>query len=169
MEPPCIPDNRPYKRHSAVSSTPTIVEPDDFIAHFKTSARNSWHSHSLGLAYEPLAFGQPAIGRPHMGPQERSIPRFNTNSVSYSTCNNEQSVRKPSVDQESVADSIATLDLGYHSIGQLPRHEKHSSTSTGHQTFDQRSLRTLFLDEQSVGNQSLGHYSICGPPGGYLV
>lgn len=169
MEPPCIPDNRPHKRHSATSSTLKIVEPDDFGAHFKTSARNSWRSYASGQAYEPLAFGQPAIGRPPMGPQERSISRFNINGVSNSTYNSNQSVRKLSVDEESVTDESATLDLGYQAIGQLPRHEKHSSTSTGHQTFDQRSLRTLSLDQQSIGNQSLGHYSIGGLPGGYLA
>ncbi|KAJ5857780.1 hypothetical protein N7455_008674 [Penicillium solitum] len=152
-----------------MSSTLTMVERDDLGAHFKTSARNSSRSHSLGQVYEPLAFGQPAIGRPSMGPQERSMPRLNTNGVSNGAYNSEQSVRKLSVDQQSVADSTATLDLGYRAMGQRPRHEKHSSTSTGHQTFDQRSLSTLPLDQQSVGNQSLGHNSISGPPGGYLT
>ncbi|KAJ5531352.1 hypothetical protein N7527_004745 [Penicillium freii] len=152
-----------------MSSTPTVVELDGFGAHFKPSARNSSRSHSLGQVYEPLAFGQPAIGRPYMGTQERWMPRFNTKHVSNGSYNSEQSVRKPSVDQESVADSTATLDLGYHAMGQQPRHEKHSSTSTGHQTFDQRSLSTLSLDQQSVGNQSLGHHSMGGPPGGYLA
>lgn len=152
-----------------MSSTPTVVELDGFGAHFKPSARNSSRSHSLGQVYEPLAFGQPAIGRPYMGTQEHWMPRFNTKHVSNGSYNSEQSVRKPSVDQESVADSTATLDLGYHPMGQRPRHEKHSSTSTGHQTFDQRSLSTLSLDQQSVGNQSLGRHSMGGPPGGYLA
>lgn len=176
MEPPCIPDHRPYKRHSAMSSTLTMVELEDLGAQCKPSARNSSRAHSLGQVYEPLAFGQPAIGRPYMGPQERSMPRFNTN-VSNGTYNHEKSIRKPSVDQQSVADSTATLDLGYHVMGQPPRHERHSSTSTGHQTchqtchqtFDQLSLSTLPVDQQSVGNQSLGHHSITGPPGGYLA
>ncbi|KAJ5425349.1 hypothetical protein N7465_000419 [Penicillium sp. CMV-2018d] len=152
-----------------MSSTPTMVELDDFGTHFKPSARNPSRSHSLGQAYEPLAFGQPAIGRPCMGPQERWMPRFNTKHVSNGSYNSEQSGRKPSVDQESVADSTATLELGYHAMGQKTRHEKHASTSTGHQTFDQRSLSTLSLDQQSVGNQSLGHHSMGGPPGGYLA
>ncbi|KAJ5593158.1 hypothetical protein N7537_010062 [Penicillium hordei] len=152
-----------------MSSTPTMVEPDDFGAYFKTSARNSSRSHSVGQVYELLAFGQPAIGRPHMRPQERSMPRFNTNSVSNSTWNSEQPGRKPSVDQESVADSTATLDLGYHAIGQQPRRKRHSSTSTGRQTFHQPSLSTLSLNQQSVGNQSPGYHSMGGPPGGYLA
>ncbi|CAI7606654.1 unnamed protein product [Penicillium palitans] len=155
-----------------MSSTLTMVELEDLGAQCKPSARNSSRAHSLGQVYEPLAFGQPAIGRPYMGPQERSMPRFNTN-VSNGTYNHEKSIRKPSVDQQSVADSTATLDLGYHVMGQPPRHERHSSTSTGHQTchqtFDQRSLSTLPVDQQSVGNQSLGHHSITGPPGGYLA
>lgn len=169
MEPPSIPDNRPHKRHSAMSSTPTIVEPGDFNAHFKTSAHNYSRSHSPAQAYEPLAFGQPAIGRPPMGSQERSMPGFNTNGCSNGNYNGEKPSRKLSIDQESVADSVATLDLGYHAIGQPPRrNEKHSSTSTGNQSFDQRSLSALSLDQQSVGNQSLGHHSIGGPLGGYL-
>ncbi|CAI7654505.1 unnamed protein product [Penicillium viridicatum] len=152
-----------------MSSTPTMVELDDFGAHFKPSARNSSRSHSLGQVYEPLAFGQPAIGRPCIGPQERWMPRFNTKHVSNGSYNSDQSVRKPSVDEESVADSNATLDLGYHAMGQKTRHKKHSSTSTGHQAFDQRSLGTLSLDQQSVRNQSLGHHFMGGPPGGYLA
>ncbi|KAK4869293.1 hypothetical protein LT330_006293 [Penicillium expansum] len=152
-----------------MSSTPTIVEPDGFGAHFKPSAHNSnsSRSHSPGQAYEPLAFGQPAIGRPPMGPQERSMPR-NTNGTSNGIHNGEQSFRRPSIDQESVADSVATLDLGYHTIGQPLRREKHSSASTGHQPFDQRSLGALSLDQQSVGTQSLGHHSIGGPPRSYV-
>ncbi|CAG8908875.1 unnamed protein product [Penicillium egyptiacum] len=169
MEPPSIPDNRPHKRHPAMSSTPMIVDPDDFVAHFKASAHNYSRSHSPGQAYEPLAFGQPAIGRPPMRPQERSMPRFNTNGVFNGIYNSENFGSKLSIDQESVTDSVATLDLGYHTVGQpLPRHRRHSSTSTGHQTSDQRSLSTISLDQQSVGNQSLGHYSKDGPPGGYL-
>ncbi|KGO76121.1 PAS-associated, C-terminal [Penicillium italicum] len=153
-----------------MSSTPTIVEPDGFAAHFKTSTHdsNSSCSHSPGQAFEPLAFGQPAIGRPSMRPQERSMPRFNANGISNGINNGEQSVRKSSIDQGSVADSVATLDLGFHAIGQPPRREKHSSTATGHQPFDQRSLSGLSLDEQSVGNQSLGHNSIGAPQRGYV-
>ncbi|CAI7589485.1 unnamed protein product [Penicillium glandicola] len=150
-----------------MSHIPTVVEPQDVGAHFKTSAQSSSRSHSPGQGYESPAFGQPAIGRPPMGPQQQSIPRFNNNGISNGFYNGDH--RKSSIDQESVADSLATLDLGYHSIGQLPiRQDKHSSASTGLQAFDQRSLSTLSLDQQSVGNQSLGHHSIGGPPGGYL-
>ncbi|KAJ5395249.1 uncharacterized protein N7487_009552 [Penicillium crustosum] len=152
-----------------MSSTLTMVELDNIGAHLKPCARNSSRSHSLGQVYEPLAFGQPAIGRPYMGPQERPMPRLNTNGICNGAYDREQLVRKLSVDQESVADSTATLDLGYHAMDQRPRHEKHFSTSTGHQKFDQRSLSTLSVDQQSVGSQSLGHHSISGPPGGYLA
>jgi hypothetical protein len=169
MEPPSIPDNRAHKRHFAMSSTPNIVDPDDFVAQFKASAHHHSRSHSPGQAYEPLAFGQPAIGRPPMRPQGRSMSRLSTNGIPNSIYNGEKFGRNPSIDQESVTDSVATLDLGYHTIGQpLPQRRRQSSTSTGYQSFDQRSLRTISLDQQSIGTQPLGYYSTDALPGGYL-
>ena len=148
-----------------MSSTPTIVEPDGLGAHFKYTAYNPSRSGSRAQGYETPVFGQPAIGKPPVGPQERSTPRLNANGVSNGIYHGEQFDRKLSIDQESVADSVNTLDLGYHNIGQpRPRHE----ISTGHQPLDQRSLSTLSLDQQSVGNQSLGHRSIGRAPGGYV-
>ncbi|KAJ6178220.1 hypothetical protein N7519_008681 [Penicillium mononematosum] len=152
-----------------MSSTPNIVDPDDFVAQFKASAHHHSRSHSPGQAYEPLAFGQPAIGRPPMRPQGRSMSRLSTNGIPNSIYNGEKFGRKPSIDQESVTDSVATLDLGYHTTGQpLPRHRRQSSTSTGYQSFDQRSLSTISLDQQSIGTQPLGYYSTDALPGGYL-
>jgi hypothetical protein len=169
MEPPSIPDNRAHKRHFAMSSTPNIVDPDDFVAQFKASAHHHSRSHSPGQAYEPLAFGQPAIGRPPMRPQGRSVSRLSSNGIPNGIYNGEKFGRKPSIDQESVTDSVATLDLGYHTIGQpLPLRRRQSSTSTGHQSFDQRSLSTISLDQQSIGTQPLGYYSTDALPGGYL-
>lgn len=147
-----------------MSSTPTIVEPDSFGAHFKPMSYNSPRSGSRGQGYEPPVFGQPAIGRPSVGPQERSTPNLNANGISNGIYNGDQFGRKLSIDQQSVADSVNTLDLGYHNIGQQPRPQHEIS---GHQPFDQRSLSTLSLDQQSVGTQSLGHHSIGRPPGGY--
>ncbi|KAJ5801507.1 uncharacterized protein N7518_003575 [Penicillium psychrosexuale] len=147
-----------------MSSTPTIVEPDSFGAHFKPTSYNSPRSGSRGQGYEPPVFGQPAIGRPSVGPQERSTPKLNANGVSNAIYNGDQFGRKLSIDQQSVADSVNTLDLGYHNIGQQPRPQHEI---LGHQPFDQRSLSTLSLDQQTVGTQSLGHHSIGRPPGGY--
>ncbi|OQE20994.1 hypothetical protein PENFLA_c015G01883 [Penicillium flavigenum] len=152
-----------------MSSTPNIVDPDDFVAQFKASAHHHSRSHSPGQAYEPLAFGQPAIGRPPMRPQGRSMSRLSTNGIPNGIYNSEKFGRKPSIDQESVTDSVATLDLGHHTIGQpLPRRRTQSSTSTGYQSFDQRSLSTISLDQQSIGTQPLGYYSTDALPGGYL-
>ncbi|CAP86334.1 Pc20g10050 [Penicillium rubens Wisconsin 54-1255] len=152
-----------------MSSTPNIVDPDDFVAQFKASAHHHSRSHSPGQAYEPLAFGQPAIGRPPMRPQGRSMSRLSTNGIPNSIYNGEKFGRNPSIDQESVTDSVATLDLGYHTIGQpLPQRRRQSSTSTGYQSFDQRSLSTISLDQQSIGTQPLGYYSTDALPGGYL-
>ncbi|KAJ5371971.1 PAS-associated C-terminal [Penicillium concentricum] len=152
-----------------MSSTPTIVEPHDFGAQFMTSAQSSSRSHSPGQVPLSPVFGQPAIGRPPMGQQQRSTPRFKTNGVSEGIYNGEESVRKPSIDQVSVTDSVGTLDLGYRPIDQSPpHHENHPSTSAGRQNFDERSLSALSLDQQSIGTQSLGHHSIGGPPRSYL-
>ncbi|KAJ5348068.1 PAS-associated C-terminal [Penicillium brevicompactum] len=147
---------------------------------FRPSSQNSLRSGSpAGQAYEPQAFGQPAIGRPPMAPRQRSTqsraqsrPHSSLsayqNGYSGNGYTGEQPSRKPSIDQASVAESNATLDLGYHSIGQPqlpPRSEKRLSISTNN--FDQQSIGGLSIDQQSVGNQSLGHHSIGGPPGGY--
>ncbi|CAG7962645.1 unnamed protein product [Penicillium nalgiovense] len=169
MEPPSIPDNRAHKRHFTMSSTPNIVDPDDFVAQFKASAHNHSHSHSPGQTYESLAFGQPAIGRPPMRPQGRPMSRLSTNGIPNGIYDGGKFGRKPSIDQDSVTDSVATPDLGYHTIGQpLPQRRRQSSTSTGYQSFDQRSLSTISLDQQSIGTQSIGYYSTDGLPGGYL-
>jgi hypothetical protein len=169
MDSPSIPDNRPHKRVSAMPGTPAIVEPRDSDTMLRNTPRNYLRPSSSGQAYEAPAFGQPAIGRPQMGPRQRSVPPNSTpNGFSYGV-NHSEPARRPSIDQQSVADSVATLDLGYHSIGQpQSRHEKHSSTSTGHHTLSQRSPSVLSLDQESIGNQSLGHHSIGGPPNGSL-
>lgn len=121
-----------------------------------------------------------------MSPRQRSMP-LNSHSRPNSSANvypngnengngtangngysSEYPSRKPSIDQASVAESNATLDLGYHSIGRPqppPRSEKR--LSVGSKDFDQRSFGALSLDGQSVGNQSLGHHSIGGAPGAY--
>ncbi|KAJ6142308.1 hypothetical protein N7497_011407 [Penicillium chrysogenum] len=97
------------------------------------------------------------------------MSRLSTNGIPNSIYNGEKFGRNPSIDQESVTDSVATLDLGYHTIGQpLPQRRRQSSTSTGYQSFDQRSLRTISLDQQSIGTQPLGYYSTDALPGGYL-
>lgn len=181
MESPTIPDHRPYRMAIDEITNPTL----------KGSAQNSLRSNSpLAQAYEPQPFGQPAIGRPPMSPRQRSMP-LNSHSRPNSSANvypngnengngtangtgngngysSEYPSRKPSIDQASVAESNATLDLGYHSIGRPqppPRSEKR--LSVGSKDFDQRSLGALSLDGQSVGNQSLGHHSIGGAPGAY--
>ncbi|KAJ5971223.1 PAS-associated C-terminal [Penicillium vulpinum] len=142
-----------------MSYTP-ILEPRDPRDDLKSLAQSSSHSHSPGQSYEPAPFGQPAIGPP-MGLLQRSMSRFSANGVSNGIYSGDQSARKPSIDQESVVDSVTTQDPGYHPIDQPPRHEKQPSSSTG-QTFDQRSISTLSLDQVSIGNQSLGHHSIGG-------
>ncbi|CAG8927139.1 unnamed protein product [Penicillium salamii] len=183
MDPPSIPDNRPHKQ-----AMPHTMNDMDGPA-FRGSAQNSLRSHSpAGQAFEPQAFGQPAIGRPPMTPRQRSMQSrapsrpqsslsayqhgANGSNGSNNTNGNgypgEQPGRKQSIDQASVAESNATLDLGYHSIGQPqapPRSPRRLSTSS--KTFDQRSLSALSLDQESVGNQSLGHHSIGGPPGAH--
>lgn len=172
MEPPSIPDNRPHK------AMPHTMNDIDGPA-FRGSAQNSLRSGSpAGQAYEPQAFGQPAIGRPPMTPRQRSAQGraqsrpHSSLSVYQNGYGNghpgEQTSRRPSIDQASVAESNATLDLGYHSIGQPqppPRSEKRLSISNNN--FDQQSIGGLSIDQHSVGNQSLGHHSIGGPPGGY--
>jgi hypothetical protein len=179
MEPPTIPDNRPHKSQNMDEINGPV---------FKGSAQSSLRSNSpAGQAYEPQAFGQPAIGRPPMTPRQPSTssrpPSRPLSSVNgfqnsqnvqnghgYGYPNGDQFGRKYSIDQESVAESTATLDLGHHSIGQPqppPRSEKRLSISSNN--FDQRSLSNLSLDQQSIGNQSLGHHSIGGAPGGYYT
>jgi hypothetical protein len=176
MEPPTIPDNRPHR-------SPNM---DDINGPtFKGAAQNLLRSNSpAGQAFEPQAFGQPAIGRPSMAPRQRSTssrpasrPPSSVNGFQngHNVQNghahgypSEQPGRRQSIDQDSIAESTATLDLGYHSIGRPqppPRSEKRLSISSNN--FDQRSVSNLSLDGQSIGNQSLGHHSIGGAPGGY--
>lgn len=181
MDPPSIPDNRPHKY--AMPHTMNDIDGPTL----RGSAQNSLRSHSpAGQAFEPQAFGQPAIGRPPMAPRQRSVQSRNqsrphSSLSAYHVANGSNGSngngngyegdrldRKQSIDQASVADSNATLDLGHHSIGQPrppPRSEKRLSVSSNN--FDQRSLSGLSLDQESIGNQSLGHHSIGGPPGGY--
>ncbi|KAJ5780798.1 PAS-associated C-terminal [Penicillium paradoxum] len=167
MESPSIPDHRPQKRSPARSGA--IVESHDFERHFNHSTWTSVRSDSPQQTYESPTFGQPAIGRPPMGLPQPSMPlKPNANGLSNGV-NNREPVDKPSIDQESVAGSIATLDLGYHSIGQpQSRREKHSSSSTG-QVCDQRSFSNLSFDQHSIETQSLGHHSIGGSPGRYFL
>ncbi|KAJ5766332.1 PAS-associated C-terminal [Penicillium nucicola] len=151
MEPPSIPDNRPYKS-SSMPHTPAIVEPnDDFITQTQTMSVRS--NSPPGQAFEPSAFGQPAIGRPPMGSRQSSI----------GARTNGDSPRRYSIDQESIADSFGNQSLGHHSIGGQPDRQ----WQYGQHQFDQRSQSNLSLDQESVGNQSLGHHSIGGPPRGY--
>lgn len=173
MEPPSIPDHRP---HRTQAMAPTID--DDINAPvFRSSAPDLLRSNSpAGQASRPQVFGQPAIGRPPLAPRQPSAqsrppsrPRGSANGFQnghngYADPNGEQSGRKYSIDGDSVAESIATQDLGHHSIGQSqppPRSEKRSSVSSNN-NFDQRSVSDLSLDQQS-----LGHHSIGGPSGGY--
>jgi hypothetical protein len=175
MEPPTIPDHRPHKIH-------TIPMDDINGPALKGSAQNSLRSDSpAAQAYEPQAFGQPSIGRPPMGSRQRSSssrpqsrPHSALNNIypkehnGYGYPNGDQPSRQPSIDQESVAESTDTLDLGHQSIGRLhapSRSENRLSISSNN--FDQRSLSNLSIDQQSIGTQSLGHHSIGGTPGGY--
>lgn len=171
MEPPSIPDHRP---HRTQAMAPTIDDIDAPV--FRSSAQDLLRSNSpAGQASRPQAFGQPAIGRPPLAPRQPSAqsrrssrPRdlangFQNDPNGYGDPNGEQSGRKYSIDGDSVAESIATQDLGHHSIGQPQppsRSEKRSSVSSNN--FDQRSVSDLSIDQQS-----LGHHSIGGPSGGY--
>ncbi|KAJ5306723.1 PAS-associated C-terminal [Penicillium antarcticum] len=151
MESPSIPDNRPHKA-APMAPTPAIVEPNDDI-NTKTQTLSVRSDSPPGQAYEPSAFGQPAIGRPPMGSRQPSM----------GARTNGESTRRYSIDQESIADSIGNQSLGHHSIGGQPDRQ----WQYGQHQFDQRSQSNLSLDQQSVGNQSLGHHSIGGPPRGY--
>ncbi|KAJ6086846.1 PAS-associated [Penicillium canescens] len=126
MESPSFPDNRPHKT-AFMAHTPEIVEPnDDSIT--KTQTLSVRSDSPPWQAYEPSAFGQPAIGRPPTG----------------SKINGESS-RRYSVDQESIVDSIGNQSLGHHSIGGQPDRQ----WQYGQHKFDQRSLSNLSLDQQS--------------------
>lgn len=171
MEPPSIPDHRP---HRAQAMAHTIDDIDAPV--FRSSAQDLVRSSSpAGQVSRPQAFGQPAIGRPPLAarqPSAQSRPSsrlqgpangFHNGHNGYGDSNGEQSGRKYSIDGDSVAESVATQDLGHHSIGQPqppPRSEKRSSVSSNN--FDQRSVSDLSLDQRS-----LGHHSIGGPSGGY--
>jgi hypothetical protein len=144
MESPSIPDNRPHKT-AFMAHAPEIAEPnDDSITETQTLSVRS--DSPPRQAYEPSAFGQPAIGRPPTG----------------SKINGEPS-RRYSVEQESIVDSIGNQSTCHHPIGGQPDRQ----WQYGQHQFDQRSLSNLSLDQQSVGNQSLGHHSIGGPPRSY--
>jgi hypothetical protein len=151
MESPSIPDNRPHKTAPMAPSPATLEPNDDLIT--KTQTLSVRSDSPPGQTYEPSAFGRPAIGRPPMGSRQ----------ISLGAKTNSESTRRPSIDQESIADSIGNQSLGHHSIGGQPDRQ----WQYGQHQFDQRSFSNLSVDQQSVGNQSLGHHSIGGPPRGY--
>lgn len=183
MEPPSIPDNRPH-RSQAVSRMKGIIDAPVPAPFAKDRSRSNSPARQ---ASKPPVFGQPAIERPPASPRRPSAqshlpsppldpPHGFQNGINGSASPNgllSPSSRRPSIGGDSVADSVATLDLGHHSIGQsqpppprLPsRSERRPSTSS--HDFDQRSVSGLSLDQQSVGTQSLGHHSIGGPSGDF--
>lgn len=176
MEPPSIPDHRPHRTQAVAHAIDEIDAPVS-----RGFAQDPLRSNSpAGQAYRTRAFGQPAIGRPPLAPRQQSTQSrppsqlhglangFQNGHNGCGGSNSEQSDQKYSIDGDSVAESVVTLDLGHHSIGQPQppaRSEKRSSISSTN--FDQRSVSGLSLDQQSIGNQSLGHHSIGGPSGDY--
>ncbi|OQD88701.1 hypothetical protein PENANT_c003G10270 [Penicillium antarcticum] len=117
-----------------MAPTPAIVEPNDDI-NTKTQTLSVRSDSPPGQAYEPSAFGQPAIGRPPMGSRQPSM----------GARTNGESTRRYSIDQESIADSIGNQSLGHHSIGGQPDRQ----WQYGQHQFDQRSQSNLSLDQQS--------------------
>ena len=176
MEPPSIPDNRPHRKQAVSHIIGKIVAPVP-----RSFAQDPLRSNSpAGQGSKPPIFGQPAFGRPPPAPrqpsaqsrppsrQPESVNGFQNGSNGCDGSNGQHSARRHSTGGDSVAESMATLDLGHHSIGQpqsQPRSEKRSSMSSN--DLDKRSASGLSLDQQSVGNQSLGHHSIGGPSGDY--
>lgn len=166
MEPPTIPDNRPYRAQEVAHTASGIQNP--VPRSFPLNPPQS--TSSAGQAYKSQFFGQPAIGRPPSASRQLSAqsrpPRpldpsngSQDDPNNISSPNGKQSGRKNSIDGGSVAESVATLDLGHHSIGQPQspsRIEKRSSVSIN--SVDQRSASGLSLDQQSVGNQSLSYH-----------
>lgn len=170
MEPPSIPDHRPHRTQAVAHTIDDIDAP--VSRGFEPDLLRS--NSPAGKGYRTRAFGQPAIGRPPLAPRQQSAqsrppsqPHGLANGF-QSGPNSDQSGHKYSIDGDSVAESVVTLDLGHHSIGQPQppaRSEKRSSISSN--DFDQRSVSGLSVDQQSIGNQSLGHHSVGGPSGDY--
>ena len=176
MEPPTIPDNRPYRAQEVAHTTNGINTPTS-----RNFALNPLRSNSpAGESYKSQVFGQPAIGRPPLAPQQpstQSRPPSQPLDVhngsqngpnNHSSFNVAESGRNNSMDGGSVAESVATLDLGHHSIGQHQspsRIEKRSSISSN--SPDQESVSNLSHDQQSFGNQFLGHHSTGDQPNEY--